>query len=89
MPATSKARQYFIFSSLTVQCHEIFDRFAYGFVFAEIIASKVVKIGFSGFNDPTVIENEVQISKTFFLLEVKILYDILLLENLFLKVAVI
>jgi hypothetical protein len=49
------------------QCYEIFDSlffhqstsyrsliigFAYGFVFAEVIASKVVKIAFSGVNDP-------------------------------------
>jgi hypothetical protein len=34
-------------------------RFAYGFVFAEIIASKVIKICFSGVNDPAETENEV------------------------------
>jgi hypothetical protein len=37
--------------------------FAFGFVFTEIIASKVVKIGFCGVNDPAEIENEVQIYK--------------------------
>jgi hypothetical protein len=43
-------------------------RFAYGFVFAEKIASKVVKIGFSGVNDPAETENEV------FFVKVKIWY---------------
>jgi hypothetical protein len=35
-------------------------------VFAEITATKVVKIGFSGVNDPAEIENEVYNSPTFF-----------------------
>jgi hypothetical protein len=42
------------------------NRFAYGFVFAEIIASKVAKISFSGVNDTAETENEVLNSPTFF-----------------------
>jgi hypothetical protein len=34
-------------------------RFAFGFVFDEIIALKVVEIGFSGVNDPVETENEI------------------------------
>jgi hypothetical protein len=33
--------------------------FAYGFYFAELIASKAVKIGFSRISDPAETENEV------------------------------
>jgi hypothetical protein len=36
-----------------------YSHFAYGFVFAEIIASKVVKIFFRRVKDPTETENEV------------------------------
>jgi hypothetical protein len=35
------------------------NRFAYGIVFAKIIASKVAKIGFSGVIDTAESENEV------------------------------
>jgi hypothetical protein len=35
------------------------NRFTFGFVFAESIASKVAKIGFSGVNDTSETENEV------------------------------
>jgi transposase len=34
-------------------------RFAYGFIFTELIALKVIKIGFSMVNDPAEMENEV------------------------------
>jgi hypothetical protein len=55
---------------------------AYGFVFAEIIASKVVKLGFSGVNDPDETEYEV-LNSQFFCLKLRygigiFLYEIVL-----------